>query len=383
MRARAHAGARSGSVAAMATACERLALSVCMTMSLAAGGADAVQVGVVGLDFMTSQPGPGAPPAQPGPRGNNLLGVVGVDLETGNVTHTVPPFFTNDTANGYSCIQAFRPTPPTYYIISSFEPVKLITVDAQSGIATTVTLSEQLVVFDVSWSMSFGGVIYAYAAVPPYQLTDVGIFIIDPTTGIVGKNLGGLDITGYAEPRACESGLTLSESSDPRFYFTVATNKKDPDDGDQALLTYDLKKQKVVSQVPWSVKNGSLNAMLSMTLPGATTESVLAIATDPDDNNPRPLELVSIDPWTGAHTVLAGVPVEQGPLIPSLGSLAANREGSSLITIVMDDPTAEFFSITFDLSNYSRTGMAKAVRRPLTQQSNLWNLQYVERSDAA
>lgn len=361
--------------------CERLALSVGM-MSLAAGGAHAV--GVVGLDFMTSRPGPGAPPAQPGPRGNNLLGVVGVDLETGNVTHTVPPFFTNDTANGYSCIQAFRPSPPTYYIISSFEPVKLISVDVESGIATTVALSEQLVVFDVSWSRSFGGVIYAYAAAPPYQLTDVGIFIIDPTTGVVGKNLGGLDITGYAEPRACESGLTLSESSpDPRFYFTVATNKKDPDDGDQALLTYDLRKQKVVSQVPWSARNGSLNAMLSMTLPRATAESVLAIATDPDENNPRPLQLVSIDPRTGAHTVLAGVPVKQGPIIPSLGSLAANRDGSSLITIVMDDPTAEFFSITFDLSDYARTGKAKAVRRPLTQQSNLWNLQYVEQPEEA
>jgi hypothetical protein len=309
---------------------------------------------------------------------------VDVDLQTGNVSHKVPPFFTNDTANGYSCIQAFRPSPPTYYVVSSFEPIKLISIDVATGIATTVALSEQLVVFDVSWSESFGGVVYAYAAVPPYQLADTGIFIIDPTTGIVGKNLGGLDVTGYAEPRACESGLTLSATSvDPFFYFTVATNKKDPDDGDQALLTYDVKLKKVVSQVPWSAKNGSLNAMLSMTLPGATDESVLAIATDPDEHNPRPLQLVNINPRTGLHEVLAGVPVKEGPIIPSLGSLAANQDGSSLITIVLDDPTAEFFSVVFDLSTYERTGKAKVVRRPLTQQSNLWNLQYVELSDNA
>lgn len=320
--------------------------------------------------------------SEQGARGNNLLGIVGVDLQSGSVTHKLPPFFTNDTANGYSCIQAFRSSPPTYYVVSSFEPIKLISVDVASGIATTVALSEQLVVFDVSWSESFGGVVYAYAAAPPYQLADTGIFIIDPTTGIVGKNLGGLNITGYAEPRPCESGLTVSATSvDPRFYFTVATNKKDPDDGDQALLTYDVKQKKVMSQVPWSAKNGSLNAMLSMTLPGTTEESVLAIATDPDENNPRPLQLVNIDPRTGLHTVLAGVPVTDGPIIPSLGSLAANQDGSSLITIVLDDPTGEFFSIVFDLSSYAKTGKAKAVRRPLTQQSNLWNLQYIDVSE--
>ena len=49
-----------------------------------------------------------------------------------------------------------------------------------------------------------------------------------------------------------------------------------------------------------------------------------------------------------------------------------------MITVVLDDPTAEFFSIVFDFSAYATTRKAKAIRRPLAQQSNLWNLQYVE-----
>ena len=333
----------------------------------------------VGLDFMNVQPGGPPGGVQPGPVGGDLLALARIDLQTGNVTRA-RPFFINDTANGYSCIQAFRPSPPTYYIISSFEPVRLVAVDATTGVATTVDLSEQLVVFDISWSGAVGGGrIYAYAAAPPYQAEDAGIFAIDPTTGAVGKNLGELDISGYAEPRPCESGLTAS-SADPRFYFTVATNKRDPDDGDQALLTYDLTQQKVVAQVPWAAKaNGSLNAMLAMTLPGAAAESVLAIATDPEprEHGGRPLELLSIDPQTGRHSVLAGVPVKEGPLIPSLGSLAVNQAGSSLITVVMDDATVAFSSITFDLAGYAATGKAAALRRPLTQRSNLWNLQYV------
>ena len=131
---------------------ECLGLALAGMTGVSLSGGYVVAGSVVGLDFRTAKPGPDMPPAQPGPRGNNLLGVVDVDLDTGNISHRGAPFFTNDTANGYSCIQAFRPSPPTYYIVSSFEPVKMISVDVASGIATTVALSKQLVVFDVSWS---------------------------------------------------------------------------------------------------------------------------------------------------------------------------------------------------------------------------------------
>ena len=200
------------------------------------------------------------------------MAVAAVDLVTGNVSR-LDPFYTNDTANGYSCIQAYRPSPATYFVVSSDDPVQLLSVDVGSGISTAIALSSQLVFFDMSWSENNGGILYAYAAAPPYSLGDVGIFEVDATTGVVGKNLG-LKMTGYAEPRACESGMTMSSgSADPRFYFTVSTDKQHPDEGDQAVVTYDVKQQKVVQQVPWSAKNGSLNAMLSMTLPGASSEA--------------------------------------------------------------------------------------------------------------
>jgi hypothetical protein len=71
-------------------------------------------------------------------------------------------------------------------------------------------------------------------------------------------------------------------------------------------------------------------------LPHAAAESVLAIATDPEPSKEggRPMELVSIDPMTGVHAVLAGVkttPPGTGPLIPSLGSLSANAKVHSTI----------------------------------------------------
>ena len=49
--------------------------------------------------------------------------------------------------------------------------------------------------------------------------------------------VGGIVLTWCA--RVCV--LVSKTSADPRFYFTVATNKKDPDDGDQALLTSPLR----------------------------------------------------------------------------------------------------------------------------------------------
>jgi hypothetical protein len=340
---------------------------------------------VVGLDFM-QRPDPAHPP-QPGPVGSNLLAVAKIDLATGNVTSRAAPFFTNDTLNGYSCIQAFRPHPATYFVISGGAPVLLLSVDVGSGVSTSIALSQQLVFFDISWSpagLGGGGVLYAFAAAPPYNDDSVGIYQVDPVTGTVGPSLGAVKYSSaYAEPRPCESGFTKSSTSkDPRFYFSVATNKKDPDDGDQALLTYDIHQGKVVAQVPWSqAHNGSLNALLTLTLPHAGADSVLAIATDPEPSkeNHRLLELVSIEPGTGVGTVLAGVP---GPepdavMIPSLGSLAANVQGTEAITIVMDNAMATFYSITFDLTTVAGTGKAVAVRRPLTQRSNLWNLQYL------
>jgi hypothetical protein len=178
---------------------------------------------VVGLDFVN--PRPNMPPPQPGPRGENLLAVTKVDLGTGNTSHVAPPFYTNDTLNGYSCIQAFRRSPPTYFIISSGQPVKLMVADVSTGIASTVALSKQLVFFDISWAeTAAGGVLYAFAAAPPYDAKSIGIFEVDPVSGVVGQNLGGIDFTGFAEPRPCESGLTASSSTSTvsRFYFTVS-----------------------------------------------------------------------------------------------------------------------------------------------------------------
>ena len=83
-------------------------------------------------------------------------------------------------------------------------------------------------------------------------------------------------------------------SGSSKFYFSLATNKTDPDDGNQALVAYDISKQAVVSQVAWSAAHGSLNALVAATLPGAGGESVLALATDPHEHAVRPLELISI-----------------------------------------------------------------------------------------
>ena len=356
-----------------------LLLLPCATLSAA------VPHEVVGLDFMT-RPDPAHPP-QPGPVGENLLAVAKIDLASGNITSRAAPFFTNDTLNGYSCIQAFRPHPATYFVVSGGDPVRLLSVDVDSGVSTSIELSQQLIFFDISWSLlaglGGGGVLYAFAAAPPYTADSVGIYQVDPVTGVVGPSLGAVKYPGsYAEPRPCESGFTKSSTSkDPRFYFSVATNKTDPDDGDQALLTYDIHRGRVIDQVPWSAQNGSLNALLTLTLPHAGADSVLAIATDPEPSKEghRPLELVSIDPKSGVATVLAGVPGPEpdGAMIPSLGSLAANVQGTEAITVVMDNAMATFYSITFDLTTVSKMGKAVALRRPLTQMSNLWNLQYL------
>jgi hypothetical protein len=161
-------------------------LSLVACCAAAASGSVAAAAAEKVVDFMSIPTGPNAPklpvPPQPGPRGSNLLVVAHVDLETGNVTRAAP-FYTNDTVNGYSCIQAFRPNPATYYIASSggdpSAPLNLISVDVASGMAVSVSVSEQLVMFDISYAK---GYIYAYAAAPPYAVPDdFGIFEIDPS----------------------------------------------------------------------------------------------------------------------------------------------------------------------------------------------------------
>lgn len=245
---------------------------------------------------------------------------------------------------------AFRPAPAaSYFVISDEQPaVRVITLDGTTGaVASSVLLSPQYIVVDMSYNTG-DGLLYALASPDG---TALHIVTLDARTGAVA--VVDATVPALVLPRFCESGLSLS-GAHPRMYFTADTNATDPDDGDQAIHTYDLQSRSIVSSVPWgAVANGSLNALAAATLPGAGAESLLAIATDPVEGGTRPLQLLSIAPDTGAFVVLGAAPLppgSPGPLIPSLGSLALDGRGATVTTILYDDAESAYYVATWNVS---------------------------------
>ena len=252
---------------------------------------------------------------------------------------------------GYSCVMAYRASPPAFAVISGEQPsVQILTLDATTGALTSAAkLAPQYIVVDMSFN-SADGLLYALASPDGSALH---IVTIDAATGAVAV----VDAAVPALiPRFCESGLSLS-GADPRLYFTADTNTTDPDDGDQAIHVYDLPSRSIVSSAPWFIKNGSLNALAAATLPGAAGETLLAIATDPVERGTRPLQLLSITASTGAAVVLGTAPLppgSPGPLIPSLGALAVDAPGRAAITVLYDDAESAYYIATW--SNLTAAG---------------------------
>jgi hypothetical protein len=291
-----------------------------------------------------------------GKGGDNDVALTNVTLRGGKAELSFAPSFPTDDHYGYSCVMAFQAKPrPNYFVISGEGALtRLITIDGLTGEETgSVFLSTQYVAVDMGWN-SNDGLIYALAS-SDYGL-NYDIVTIDAHTGFVAVVHAGIHSSFI--PRFCESGLSFG-SGDPHMYFTSDTNTTDPDDGDQQIWTYDLPSQTIISSVPWKITNGSLNALLAATLPGSKKETLLAIATDPEEHGQRPLLLLSLDVTTGCYTVLGEAPLpagSAGPLIPSLGSLTVDGSGEVVTTILYDDSQSVFYLASWNVSHQAAGG---------------------------
>ncbi len=158
-----------------------------------------------------------------GQGGDNDIALTNVTLAPGGKEYTLsfaqPQIPTNDHY-GYSCIFAWRDSPPAYFVISGETPVFVLTIHGLTG---KLTASKQLnvsgiVIIDMSWMPAYNALI-ALASPDGYALDIVSI---DPTTGGVPVLHAGLQKGSL--PRFCESGLSPSASGDPRLYFAYDTN---------------------------------------------------------------------------------------------------------------------------------------------------------------
>ena len=281
-----------------------------------------------------------------------------------------------DDHYGYSCVMAFAAPPAgpaAYFIISGEQPaVNLLEIDAIGGVlASSALLSPQYIVVDMSFNAA-DGLLYALASPDGSVLHIITISPRSGTVTVVDESVPAL------LPRFCESGLSLS-GAHPRLYFTSNTNTSDPDDGDQAIHTYDLAAHAVVASAPWRIANGSLNAIAAATLPGATLETLLAIATDPDEGGTRPLELLSINASSGVFAVLGYAPLppgSPGPLIPSLGALAYDSGTHAATTVLYDDSASAYYVATWDVGG---DGIAPLTFTPVTTPTagGVWKVQWL------
>jgi hypothetical protein len=258
-----------------------------------------------------------------------------------------PPIPTNEHY-GYSCIFAWRQSPPAFFVISGQQPTYLIGIDAISGnVTSNVVVQNEVVIIDISYNDA-DGLIYAFTSPNGNELD---VTIIEPTTGATMCLDANISVPSF--PRYCESGLTFS-GTDPRFYFTVDTNVTDPDDGNQAIYTYDLPSRSIVAETNWSsTTDGSLDAFLPTVLPGTDKEVMLALGALTDGSSNKPLRLLSIDPISGSYVVLSAVAIpgnSQGPFVPSLGALSLNSDGTMAYTTLFDDSEASLYLASFNLT---------------------------------
>ena len=300
------------------------------------------------LAFVGFGPGKSSVPKSH-PFADNVLAVANLTLDNGAYNLSIAATnFSTDDHYGYSCVFAFRSgAVPTYYIISGESPSpSILTVDVISGLMTSsaVLSDPSAVVIDMSW-MEANQTLLALAS-PDGMAID--IVSISPKTGLFSIIHAGVPI--FAAPRFCESGLSVSGAS--MLVFTADTNTTDPDDGDQVIITYDIKARSVVSIFSWYISNGSLNALLLV-----SSSTLLAIATDPDEGGTRPLELLNISQQSGTYSVLGSAsPVSgsNGPLIPSLGALTINANATTVSTILLDDSLDAYYCATWNVGAPSR-----------------------------
>lgn len=230
---------------------------------------------------------------------------------------------------------------PTYFGAMGI-PVQVIQVDANTGTQLQLhTLQPQYGVGSLAYDNATD-TLYGVAEEANGQGYD--FISIDYRTGAVTTLHKGVPLPYLSQ---CLGELSAASK---RYYAVTDTTVRD--DSDQDLVTLDLTTGAVVSSLPWASSSGNKGRLSVFTVRPPTTpggnESLLVL--DADEAQQRPVQLLDLDPLTGASTLLATLPKSRTQVEPQLGSLALTSDGSMAYALAFDDNTQDNLLLSFALT---------------------------------
>lgn len=252
------------------------------------------------------------------------------------------------------CVAAFRPSPPTYYLLSGNGdgPSTLHAFDADAGTAAVVPLDSIWAVSALAWDASRGELLGVGG--PDFR-APYTVFSIDASTGKTAP-IAPLNGTLMAEVKPCEQALaTRPVFNGTRLYAAALASAAD--DGPERVQGFDVDAGAVTSDVEWPASDGLLSAITVVAPPGArgeATDVLLAWVVDPDFA--QPLTLVAVDPHApgaAAPRVVATVPTPAGGSGSTLVPDRLAWDGADGVAALAWDNGAELqFLATVNISAY-------------------------------
>jgi hypothetical protein len=213
----------------------------------------------------------------------------------------------------------------------------ILTINATSGaVLRNVTTSEAITIPAMAYD-DVNGVLYAAGL--KTGVRGATVYSIDPATGDT-KEIGSVD--GIPDIQLCEAAFSPPTAAQPLGSLIFLYDPLNVSAAD-AYVVFDVKAGKTVNAVIHD--GGGLNSITAWAPPGGSGYELLSMSY----LDSRPMELISIQPDSGASKVILTLPVEG--YVPAQGAQAFDEDtGTIWVALGYNDPkNSSFYPVLLEI----------------------------------